>query len=343
MKNISTLLVLVFIASYSFAIELNYKWKANSAYTFGALITDNISTSVMGMNTQDKYLTTVDFVLAIKTVDTEGTASGTLYLINFNVKNAKGISVASILNVPKNAIKSEVTVDKKGNFTFLKKVYLVTTPTSNVLVYAKVNQNGGSGGIEVDGEKAEVYAEFDPKTGKMKAGYSLTTLAKTKKVEIKENEESDEIDIIPYDLLQFLILPEGDVKLNDKIEVRAGVYTINEQVKTLTATQSVIAQKISTNKNANQFEGGAKGSSGDGETQFDMGTFGGTDGMDLNSEDQAAMGTMNAMTPIMTGELTSTFDIANGMIINSKGTLNSSVDAMGVKIDVVTNFVVTKK
>jgi hypothetical protein len=341
MKNLFTLLTVFSLSTYSFAVELSYKWKANSAYTYGATITDNISTSMMGMNVQEKYLTTVDFVLAISSVDMEGTATGTLYLVNFNVKDSKGMTVASLLNLPKNAVKSEVKVDKKGNFTFLKKLQLITTPTSNALVYANVNENGGSAGAEVDGERVEVYAEFDPKTGKMKAGYSATTISKPKKVEVKEDEQSDEIDIIPYDLLQFLILPDGDVKMNDKIEVRAGMYTVNEVIKTLTATQAVIGQKISTDKNADMFEGSAKGESEEGS--FDMGTFGGTDGMDLDAEDQAAISMTNSMAPTMNGELVSTFDVANGQFINSKGVITSTIDTMGVKMTCTTNFDFRKK
>jgi hypothetical protein len=341
MKNLFTLLTVFTLSTYSFAVELNYKWKANSAYTYGATITDNISTSMMGMNVQEKYLTTVDFVLAISSVDMEGTATGTLYLVNFNVKDSKGMTVASLLNLPKNAVKSEVKVDKKGNFTFLKKLQLITTPTSNALVYANVSENGASAGAEVDGEKVEVYAEFDPKTGKMKAGYSATTISKPKKVDVKEDEQSDEIDIIPYDLLQFLILPDGDVKMNDKIEVRAGLYTVNEHVKTLTATQAIIGQKITTDKNADMFEGSAKGESEEGS--FDMGTFGGTDGMDLDTEDQAALATTNSMAPTINGELVSTFDVANGQFINSKGVITSTIDTMGVKMTCTTNFDFRKK
>jgi hypothetical protein len=341
MKNLFTLLTIFTLSTYSFAVELNYKWKANSAYTYGAMITDNISTSIMGMNVQEKYLTTVDFVLAISSVDVEGTATGTLYLVNFNVKDSKGLTVASLLNLPKNAVKSEVKVDKKGNFTFLKKLQLITTPTSNALVYANVSENGVSAGAEVDGEKVEVYAEFDPKTGKMKAGYSATTISKPKKVDVKEDEQSDEIDIIPYDLLQFLILPDGDVKMNDKIEVRAGLYTVNEHVKTLTATQAIIGQKITTDKNADMFEGSAKGESEEGS--FDMGTFGGTDGMDLDTEDQAALATTNSMAPTINGELVSTFDVANGQFINSKGVITSTIDTMGVKMTCTTNFDFRKK
>lgn len=125
MKSIFITLSFCLCGFNYFAIELIYNWKANSAYQYGATITDNISTSMMGMNIQEKYLTTVDFVLAISSVDDEGTAEGTLYIVNFNVKDSKGVSVASLLNLPKNSVKSEVKVDKKGNFTFQRKLQLI--------------------------------------------------------------------------------------------------------------------------------------------------------------------------------------------------------------------------
>ena len=74
------------------------------------------------------------------------------------------------------------------------------------------------------------------------------------------------------------------------------------------------------------FEGSAKGESEEGS--FEMGTFGGTDGMDLDTEDQAALATTNSMTPTMNGELVSTFDVANGQFINSKGIFSSSILAI---------------
>ncbi len=155
----------LFIATFAFlhvsATKLNYIWKANTAYNFNATVVDNISTSAMGMNINEKYVTTVDFTLFIQSVQPNGTATGRMYLTNFNVKNSAGVSVASMLNLPKDAVKSEFQVDKKGNFTFLKKVYLVTTPTSNVMVYANASENSANAGIQVGEEKVDAYAEFD--------------------------------------------------------------------------------------------------------------------------------------------------------------------------------------
>ena len=342
MKKILSIAFLLLITSMTAnAVELNYKWKANTLYNFNSVVTDNITTSVMGMNVVEKYVTTVDFVLAISSVDASGTASGRLYLINFNVKNAKGLVVATLANVPKDAVRSDITVDKKGNFTFPKKVTLVTTPTSNVLVYAKVDDNSVQLGGEIEGEKVDAYAEFDPKTGKLKAGYTVATMKTTKKVTVKENEESDEIDVFPYDFLSMLVMPEGNVATNDKYKVRSGLYTVDILAKSVANNLATIEQKISTDKNADMFEGSAEGQSQEGS--FDMGTFGGTDGMDLTTEDQAAIGMGNAMSPVMDGTMTTNFDYGSGMFINVSGTLNTTIDMMGTKMTVKSVLTMKKK
>lgn len=340
-KFITATLLLLLTSICSNAAELNYKWKANTLYNFNSVVTDNITTSVMGMNMTEKYITTVDFVLAISSVDANGTASGRLYLINFNVKNTKGLVVASLANIPKDAVRSDITVDKKGNFTFPKKITLVTTPTSNVLVYAKVDNNNVQLGGEIEGEKVDAYAEFDPKTGKLKAGYTVATMKTTKKVTVKENEESDEIDVFPYDFLSMLVMPEGNVSTNDKYKVRSGLYTVDILAKSVANNLATIEQKISTDKNADMFEGSAEGQSQEGS--FDMGTFGSTEGMDLTTEDQAAIGMGNAMSPAMDGTMTTNFDYGSGMFLNVSGTLNTTIDMMGTKMTVKSVLTMKKK
>jgi hypothetical protein len=52
---------LLFIASSVYSQELNYAWKAGGIYSFNANIADDITTSVMGMNVKEKYITTIDF------------------------------------------------------------------------------------------------------------------------------------------------------------------------------------------------------------------------------------------------------------------------------------------
>jgi hypothetical protein len=330
MKKLFYLLTATFTLFQVSATELNYKWKANTAYNFNASVVDNISTSAMGMNINEKYTTTIDFTLFIQSVQPDGTATGRMYLTNFNVKNSAGISVASMLNLPKDAVKSEFQVDKKGNFTFLKKVYLVTTPTSNVMVYANASENSANSGMQVGEEKVDAYAEFDPKTGKLKAGYTVTTIKTPKKVTVKENEESDEIDLFPYDFLSCMAVPEGDLNVNDRFEVKAGMYKVDGTVKSAVSPLMVIEENISTDKNADMFQGSANGQSGDGTEQFNMEGFGGESQMELTQEDQEAMAMTKAASPNMDGKLTVSFDFVNGMFSSIKGNINTAIDIMGV-------------
>lgn len=340
-KSLFLLASFLVIFTASFATELNYKWKANSFYAFNSVVTDNITTSVMGMNVSEKYTTTVDFVLFIQSVDANGLATGRLYLTNFSVKDSKGLSVASLVNVPKDAVKSDITVDKKGNFTFAKKVTLVTTPTSNVLVYANASENGASAGIQTENEKVDAYAEFDPKTGKLKAGYTVQTIKTTKKVTVTENEQSDELDVFPYDFLQMLVMPEGQVAANNHYNAKAGMYTVDVLVKSMTNGIATIGETISTDKSADMFEGGASGETEEGS--FNMGTFGGTSQMDLTTEDQEAIDMSKSMSPDMDGTLTTTFDYTNGMFVGVSGTINTNIDMMGMKMTVKSVLTMKKK
>jgi hypothetical protein len=74
-----------------------------------------------------------------------------------------------------------------------------------------------------------------------------------------------------------------------------------------------------------------------------MGTFGGTEGMELTEEDQAAIGMGNAMSPDMNGTMTTNFDYTNGMFISVNGTLNTTIDMMGMKMTVNSVLVMKKK
>jgi hypothetical protein len=340
MKTIITSLAL-FLTLHLQAIELNYNWQQGAAYAYSGTVTDNVKTSMMGMNMSDKFTTTVDFVLAVQSVNSEGTATGVLFITNFSVVDSKGVKLASLSNLPQNAVRSEVKVDKKGNFEFLRKIYLLTTPTSNCLVYGKVSENGGMAGAQTENERVEVYAEFDPKTGNIKAGYNVQQL-QPKPVAVKTNEESDQIDVIPYDLLQFLVLPEGDVNLNDRAKVQAGLYTTEIFVKSLTPAAVTLDQTISTNKKGDMFAGGASGQKGDGSGGFDM-EFGGAQEMELDHEDQMAIGMTQASMPSITGNISSSFNPSIGQFSTAKGTLTTSMDMMGAKIEVVSNFNFTRK
>jgi hypothetical protein len=323
------------------ATELIYNWKPNTSYSFTSIQKDDISTSALGMNIQEKFITTIDFVLFIQSVDPTGLAKGKLYLVNYTVKDAKGTVMASLATLPKNAVQSDITVDKKGHFTFPKKVSLVTTATGNYLVYGKADENGASAGFQTAAEKVDVYAEFDPKTGKLKAGYTVQTINTTKKVSVKETEESDHLDVFPYDFLEMMVLPDGNVAQGDRYSATAGMYTVDVLVKSMANGIASLDEKISTNKNADMFQGAASGQTEEGS--FNMGSFGGIDGMEIDSEDQATLGIEKGMAPEMNGTINANFDYTNGMFVGVGGTLNTTIDVMGMKMTVKSVLEMKKK
>lgn len=363
-----------FLLTNLFAEELNYQWKAGDAINYSATITDNLNMSMMGMQMKDKYTTTVDFVLLVNSVDAEGTASGRLYLMNYSVKNAKGMSVASLTNLPKDYVESDVTVNKKGQFTFANKLIFITTPTSNVLaIETTQNSQIGSNGGNAGPRSVNAYAEFDPKTGKLKPGYLPLKMKNTRKINIKENQESDKLYAMPYDILQALSMPEGDVSVGDHYTVTSGVYNIDILVNSLNNGIATIDQTITTNKSNDLFATNAKGKSGDGSMEFEMNTnkqpatnqsngsgnnsdmgmgmgmpdmssmMGGGMGnmgipsekqMNLSKEDQQAMDFGKSMMPNMNGKIQTTFDNTAGIFKLVKGNINTEINTMGVKMTV---------
>ena len=339
--KILVLFIATMLSAVTFAVELNYKWKANTSYRFTAVQKDDVSMSGMGMNTVEKFTTTVEFVVFIQSVDSAGLAKGRLYLTNYSVKDSKGIALASLAALPKDAVQSAITVDKKGHFTFDKKVSLITTATGNFLVYAKADENSASAGFDNGSEKVDVYAEFDPKTGKLKAGYTTKTMTKTKPVTITENENSDELDVFPYDFLELMIMPDGSVNQGDHYDVKAGMYNVAVDVTTITNGVATLTEKISTDKSQDMFSGAADGQSQDGS--FSIGEFGGTDGMDLDAEDQEAIAVSKGMSPELSGTITALFDATNGMFTSLKGNLTTVIDMMGMKMSVKSVLEMKKK
>lgn len=342
MKTFVLAIMTLFTAVSTYAVELNYKWKANTSYRFTATEKDDVTMSAMGMSTTEKFTTTVEFVLFVQSVDASGTAKGYLYLTNYLVKDSKGMALATLAALPKDAVQSSVSVDKKGNFTFDKKVTLVTTATGNYLVYAKADENGGSAGFSDGSEKVDVYAEFDPKTGKLKAGYTVKTMNKTKPVTITTNEDSDELDVFPYAFLELMVMPEGSVNQGDKYDMKAGIYNVSATVNSVTNGVASISETISTDKSQDQFSGAASGQSQEGS--FDMGEFGGMEDMEgLEEEDKEAMAMTKSMSPVMSGTISAVFDATNGMLNGVKGNLTTDVDMMGMKMTVKSVLELKKK
>lgn len=325
----------------SSAIDMNYIWTVGSSYVFQTTQTDDVNTSMMGMNMKDRFTTTSEFVVFIETVAPDGSASGWLYLIDYRVSDSRGATLASINDLPRQAVRSEFQVDRKGHFTFPKELTLITSAQGNILAYVTPNQNGVSMGGQAGDMTVDAYAEFDPKTGTLKANYKTNTIRSTRSINVKVNEETDMIDVLPYDYLELLALPDGSVAQGDQVIMRSGIYTTNVQVSSVANGNARINYTMKTDKSQDPATSNMTGGNAQSGSNFGLDTQ--AMGMpQMGSVDPEAAAMMNSMSPDMTCNINSDFSYAQGMFSQVSGTITTVMDAMGLKLTVVSNMTMRK-
>jgi hypothetical protein len=354
------LTISTFICLSTFATELNYKWLKGTAYHFTAIMNDTIAikmTSFGNMSMTDQFRTTTDFVFYPESVDAQGKASGTLYVINFDVRDSRNRVLAGLKDLPQTALQQKVSADRKGNFTFTHLLQLVKTGQTTYLGY--VNADEASNTPQGEFLDISLYAEFDPNSGTLKSGYT-SSLGKSQQRKIKLDEESEMINLLPYDFLELLSLPEGAVKQNDQVTAQAGLYEMNVLVSELQPNRAVIAYSMNTDKSRGLFDSKTQMKGGDGtdifnsefdtnideggnDADFDMGGDLGFD-MDMDTEmdemmtmDHEELGMMQqskSMSPNIECNLSSTFDPAAGMFQSVDGTMKMSSLMMGISVEV---------
>jgi hypothetical protein len=319
--------------------NLSYRWEANKSYRFSTTQTDDVSTSMMGMNFSDRFNTRTAFDIFITNVTANGDASGYLYLIDYNVSDSRGVVLATLKDLPINAVRSEFTVDKKGNFTFPMKISLVTSANGNLLAYTKADDNSIQMGAQAGELKMDVYAEFDPKTGNLKSGYSIRQGQALRQASIKVDENTDVIDALPYDFLDLLALPDGAVSQGDKIKMNAGIYQIDILAKSVSNGIAQMNYKMSSDKSKSLIDSKTEVKTQDMNMLMDMSV---EKMMDLNNEDKAAMDISKSMMPNLDCDFDSFFNYAEGMFSNVKGIVTTTINAMGMKMQVKSNVEMRK-
>ncbi len=359
MKKILQTTIFSVLTSFCFAAELNYKWKANSTYLIQMKATDDVSTKMgmMGMSQELKetYYTNTTLNLSIVSVDTGGTAKGFLIIDKFDITNSKNMKVAGLNAIPSQALKAEISVDKKGHFTFYKEVYILATASGNILVSGKVSGDGTSTSATatVGDQQVTVYAKFDPKTGALKAGYTEQSVSTPKQEMIKITQEDKKLDILPYDMLALLELPEGNTNTGDKAEVQSGYYKTTITTTEVNATNAKLNISLATDKSLSAAASSAKMSGGDGQnnTAIDMSNMGGLDAemnefnKEMNTSMETGMGgtstTPADMMPTMTANVNYNFNLNKGMFDLLTGNITTSQNMMGFEMKTNSNVTLT--
>jgi len=243
--------ILIFVGIFSMLsalqFTLSYKWEKGKKYNFAAQSEDVITfkSGLLGLSNTIKATTTTKFGLKIVSVFSDGSAEAIFYIKDFEVKDDKGRKLASLADIPENAVKTRIMINKKGNFKFYEVVYLVIEDGTNMLVSAKITDDSATASGQVGDTKVEVYAEFDKESGEIKAGYSIKNIEKTKKVvEIKK--ESPKIDLLPVQFLELLKLPDGSFSEGDSFVTTIADYKITIKILSIINDILKMRNKIET-------------------------------------------------------------------------------------------------
>lgn len=334
MKSIFSIFAFIFCFSSFGQNGLEYKWVPNSEFSFKTTSNDRFSMggNMMGMMSMAgeamDFKTESVFSLVIEKVLPNGSADGTFYLKKFAVTNGKGNKLATLSNIPKKALTASFTVDKKGNFTFRQVPILLCRENSTLLVSAKVKSNSLAASAEFDGEKVSLFAEFNPKTGALKAGYSEQTLKPSAKtVVVKEEDET--IDLIPTDFLDLLMLPDGPVQTGAVFKTKMYGFEMVNKVSDFTNQVAKLDFKFRSGVNAKQMEKDAQKMASEDEAED----------MTLDT-DPDAMQTPD-MGQEMNGDIQLIFDNNKGMMQKLSGTIVSKTNMMGMETTTESTLLMT--
>ena len=277
--------------------------------------------------------------LKIKNVAPNGTADAVLYIEQFKITDGSGSIMASLKDIPQEALVSHVEIDAKGNFNFKNIVYMLVSEGNNILVSSEVKDGQVSGTAQAGDTKLNVYAEFDPKTGSLKAGYSLQTVKQPQAKKVEVSNDAQKIDLIPMAFLDMLKLPEETVEENSEVKMSVLEYSFTTKVDKITGNTASIHLDIKTDRShGNTTTDLAKSgmeSNDDGTEMMSGMDLGGTDmgGMNTGSSAESTIPQMD-----INGIILFDFDVVKGIFSKLSGNLTSTTKIMGVEIKVVSDL-----
>jgi hypothetical protein len=349
MKKILSLILLLASTSLWAQPGLRYQWKTGMVQRFKTTQKDVVSMGgggmmgMMAMAGNMEFTTESVFSLTITQVSPNGSATGSFFLNDFKVTDNKGNVLANMKSLPKRAIEADFTVDSKGNFTFTEIPMLICRDSGNLLVTTKVEKGEMATSAEADGEKVTLFAEFNPKTGSLKAGYTAATIAKPKPKVVTVKEDDETIDLLPTEYLDLLVLPEGTLGEGQSFKTKMYTTEITETMESFQQNVARLRFDIASSLNSRQFEKDAKKMAGDDDepsdaemAQPEMDGFGGMPGMG---------GAGGNETPDigqdMSGTFTMQFDNGMGMFKDLNGFMQTKSNMMGMETSTKTTLKMT--
>ena len=352
-RSLAAALVL-FASGSASAVELNYQWKKGDVHRFqyeddstiemkmpgmggmggmGGMQMPGMDMGKGGMNVRMKVQSV--FSQKVLAVRPDGTAEVELTLEKMDLVGGDK-RVTTLDKIPAAAKKVKAEVDRKGNAKFYKMVtvYIQEGRTVVGVHNLKAGPRGASASMTAGDTRVDVVAAVDPKKG------TITLAMEEKKAPppalkaVKIKEEDPSVDVLPKQIFDMMVLPEGDMTPGGRYEVTtpmgAMATTLAEIENNLAQMRTTVAQKTEVPAEAaGESElGGADVESGDEDEGGSAQAMGGMDmggmnmgaGMDMGGGKPgkgggsgASMG-MNVDVDVTTG-----FDVAAGRLVRIEG------------------------
>ena len=327
------------------AVELNYAWKPGDVHPFRYREDTTVTVSAMGMRVPP--VTTsfqTDFSERVVSAAPGGGARLEITVESLSIYEGERL-VATLTDFPERGRRLVADVDRKGHMSF-PYITTIIKVEGQYLVGVRATAQA-SASVSVNGERVEIFAAVSASSGQV--------IATTKTVEIKE---AQPLDILPRELFDMMVLPDGDLPPNDpltvavdmagmKLEQRflvtsldANVATLQLGVKTSTDMREAASGDASGSMALSGMGMPSMGASVSGMGMGDMDDD--MDDMDDMDEDMEGLGGMGGLGGLgglgaasgmgdmkLTLDATARFDAAQGRFLNTKGSLDQSISMGG--------------
>ena len=351
---------LLTLAATAQAVELKYIWKKADVHRFAFHETTTIELSMGGMPDVGGMATGMGIDMGMGMPMPGGAGGGMKMAVDVNsvfsetvLKELPGGKAEIELTVEKLEITQggrtmDVTaklakkdrvmkaeIDDKGHVKFYRMVtiYMTEDATTVGIRKAKVGPLGASATASDGNEEVTVFASIDPKTGVVSGGVTKKKVAPAapQTTAVQQKQEAPGIDALPKNLLEMLVLPDGDVAYGpeQKLVLPMGTGQVRFAASPPQAGVTNLHFVTDATGDTAAMMGKGQAMAPDGGDALQIGMPGGN---------AATMPTM-----AMKVDATSRFGVDKGRMEALTGVADSTMDTAGMKMVTHTDFTLERK
>jgi hypothetical protein len=352
-SRLSVACLALLLSAPALAVELNYKWKKGDTHRFSYEDDTTLEMAMAGMAAMPampgmpgmeamgsagggmKIKVQTVFKQKVLAVRPDGSADMELTVEKLDFFQG-GQKVANITQVPLAARVVKAEVDRKGNAKFYKMVTLYMQEDRMILgvhnVQAGPNGVRSSASATVGDQKVEVVASVDPKSGKVTAAMKTSAAPPPALKAVQIKEEDPGIDVLPKQIFEMMVLPEGNMEPGTETRVAAPFGNLLVALDAVEGGTARIRTRLEGQRvgvDAQPAPGATQQKkSEEDEADTDMGGMN-MGGMNMGGPPGgmgAPEGGMPSAGMKMDADITSGFDVAKGRLMTIAGTVSMDTD-----------------